>query len=235
MPKFAFALPVLPGKDARSVSRLLQARMSEYEESRRRAGVTMERAYEQPTPMGTFAVGYIEAERDFAQTMGAYLTSGLPIDTDLFAALEDVHGFDASQPPPAPEVVADWWDPEVKERRRGVAFTAPLLPGRTEAARAFATEAFVRRRDELTASRRALGNNGEVVILNSTPHGDLVCIYLEGHDPVEANRRFAASQLPYDVWFKQELKSVFPPEIDFNQPVPPVEQIWDWQRAPVRA
>jgi len=74
-----------------------------------------------------------------------------------------------------------------------------------------------------------------VVTLNQTPDGDILCVYLEGNDPVEGNRGFAASQRPYDVWFKQQLVGLVPPQIDFSQPVPPVEQIWDWHRASVTA
>jgi hypothetical protein len=29
------------------------------------------------------------------------------------------------------------------------------------------------------------------------------------------------------VWFKGECANVFPPEVDFNQPVPPVTPIFD--------
>jgi hypothetical protein len=58
--------------------------------------------------------------------------------------------------------------------------------------------------------------------------GSFLCAYLEAADPVDANRRFAASTRPYDVWFKDQLKDVFPPQIDFNQPLPPVESLFDF-------
>jgi hypothetical protein len=209
--------------------------MAEYEESRRQKGITMERVYEMATPMGAFVVAYVEADGGPA-AMQAMATSDLPIDRDFRAALQDVHGVDFSQPAgPPPEVLADWRDPEVRERRAGLAFFAPVLPGRTDAGRAFSREAFATRRDEFTASRRPLRQNVEVVTLNSTPQGDLVCVYLEGVDPVEANRGFAASQSPYDLWFKDQLRTIFPPEIDFSQPVPSVQTLWDWHTAPVRA
>ncbi|HVS43553.1 MAG TPA: DUF6176 family protein [Candidatus Dormibacteraeota bacterium] len=236
MPRSVIAFPVVPGKDASSVAAVLTARKNEYVESRERAGITMERAFEQPTPMGTFVVVYMEAERSIADSMAAVAASGLPIDRDFIAAVREVHGVDMTQPPPGrpPEIVGEWVDPDVRDRRRGLAFCAPLIPGRTDAGRAFAQEAFVSRRSELAESRRALGQNVEVVALNSTPAGDIICVYLEGHDPVEGNRGFAASQRSYDVWFKQQLATIFPPQIDFSQPVPPITQIWDWQRSTVR-
>src|SRR5207247_5532506 len=204
---------------------------AQYAESRRRAGVRLERVYLMPTPAGRFAVAYLEAERDFLETQGVFMSSGDPFDQEFMRRLGDVHGFDPTQPPPGPppEVVAEWWDPEARSRRHGLAFVAPLRPGSTDDARAFAREAFQDRVDELTASRRDIGQNGEVVVLNSTPMGDVVCVYLEGDDPAESNRRFAASQRPYDVWFKARCRDIFPDDIDFNEPLPPIEQIWDWQ------
>jgi hypothetical protein len=57
-------------------------------------------------------------------------------------------------------------------------------------------------------------------------------VYIEANDPVEANRLFAGSRTPYDVWFKESIKALFPPEIDFNQPLPPVEQVFDYVAEP---
>jgi len=58
------------------------------------------------------------------------------------------------------------------------------------------------------------------------PAGDVVAVYLEGDDPVEANRRFAASSAPFDRWFKDRCKEIFPAFIDFDQPVPRNEEIF---------
>jgi hypothetical protein len=58
--------------------------------------------------------------------------------------------------------------------------------------------------------------------------GDIAVVYLD--DPVRANREFAASQKPYDRWFKDQLKGIFPPCVDFDQPVPPNQQIFDSRR-----
>jgi hypothetical protein len=236
MANFSFAAPVVPGKDAHEIPKRLEARMTEYEESSKHAGITMDRAFLQPTPMGDFVVLYYECDNDFEAFMQTQATSGLAIDRDLFDWVKEIHGIDLTQPPPGPppELVAAWSDPDVKDRRVGLGFTAPLAPGKTDAARAFAKEAFEARRDELAASRRAIGGTHEYVFLNSTPAGDIVCVYVEGNDPLGANRRFAASQSPYDAWFKAECLKVFAPGIDFNQPLPEIQTIWDWVREPAR-
>jgi hypothetical protein len=233
MGKTAVAFPVIPGQDPKGVAELLRSRMDEYRESRTRAGVTMERAYQMDTPMGSFVVVYVEAEGDPGEAMASIAGSGLAIDRDFIEAVNRVHGVDMSQPPAGapPEVIADWQDPEVTDRKRGLAFCAPIIPGRTDAGRAFAHEAFVTRVAGLTESRQALGESVETVVVNSTPMGDIACVYLEGDDPVAANRGFAASTRPYDVWFKEQLTTIFPPEIDFGQPVPGVQEIWDWHRS----
>jgi hypothetical protein len=237
MPRFSFSTPVLPGRDAREVTEMLRGRQDEYEQSRRHAGISLERVYVQTTPMGDFVVVHFEADRDFPAISEASMTSGLAIDRDFYTKLSEVHGIDFSQPGPTPtlENVGEWIDPEVSERRPGLAFVAPLNPGAADAGRAFAREAFQARREGFAASRRALGVSVEIVTLQQTPEGDVICGYIEAPDPVEANRRFAASQGEFDVWFKGELKKIFPPFVDFDQPLPPIAQIWDWDRSAVSA
>jgi hypothetical protein len=53
--------PVLPGKDPRTIADEMRSRPREYEESRRRLGITLERAYLQHTPMGDFVTAYTES------------------------------------------------------------------------------------------------------------------------------------------------------------------------------
>lgn len=232
MEKFAGAFPVLPGKDAREVSGVLEGRDDEYRESRRRHGIHLERAYEMNTPMGTFLIAYIESDRPFMETNVDIAKSDLRVDKDFMAKVKEVHGFDATQPPPVdpPELLADFVDPDVTERKRGLAFVAPVMPGAEDKGRAFAKEAFQNRLQEHTASRRQLGVTREFIMLNHTPDGDVIAVYLEGDDPVEGNRRFAESRSEYDVWFKDQCKEIFPPDIDFNQPLPPISEVFDSER-----
>jgi hypothetical protein len=232
MYRFAQPFPTAPGKgesDIRSIAAYLTARPDEYLESRRRLGITMERVYVQQTPMGPVTIAYLEADRDFGSGMALMASSDLEVDRRFLDMVAEVHGVDMRRPPPGPppETVGTWTDPNLADRRRGLAFIAPLLPGKVDAGRAFAREAFQERAGELTESRRALSEIVEVVTVNSNPMGDFVCVYLEGADPVDANRRFASSTRPYDVWFRGRLKELFPPEVDFDQPLPPVTEVFD--------
>jgi hypothetical protein len=75
------------------------------------------------------------------------------------------------------------------------------------------------------------GLTREDIYLNRTPMGDILVVYMEGEHPWETNRQFAASQTPYDRWFKDELKKIFPDFIDFDQPVPQNEEVFSWAEA----
>ena len=227
MSRMALTFPVLPGKDGKQIANDLKSRPREYEESRRRLGITMERAYLQHTPMGDYVTAYLEAEGDALEAFAKLAASDLPIDRDMTEAAKEIHGADFTQPMPgpAPETVAAWIDPAVKGRGRGMALCAPLAPGANERARSFVADAY--HRDEFTASRRRLHVSEELLTLQSTPQGDIVGIYIEGDDPAQGNAGFAASQDPFDLWFKEELTKIFPPAIDWSKPVEGVEEIFD--------
>ena len=240
MVRAVLPFPVVPGKaeaDIRRIPERLKSDPEGYRESRRRGGVTMERAFWQHTPMGDFVVVYFETSGPLANVLAAPAQSDLDIDRFFVAAVKDLHGVDLTQMQAGPplETVGEWFDPLVSERRRGYAFCAPLAPGKTEEGRAFAREAFVTRIDEFTASRRALGECGEVVTLISTPQGDVISVYLEGADPKDANVRFAASTSPFDVWFKEQCARIFPPFVDFSQPVQGITEIFDSEALLARA
>jgi hypothetical protein len=227
MSRMAMVFPVVPGKDAREIANELKSRPREYEQSRRRLGITMERAYLQHTPMGDFVTAYIESEGDLLQQFGKLASSDLDVDRYFVKAVSEIHGADLTQPlpGPAPETVAAWVDSTAKGRGRGMAFCAPLTPGETDRARAFVADAY--HRDDFTASRRRLHVSEELITLHSTPQGDIVGIYIEGDDPAQGNRGFAASREPFDVWFKEQLATIFPASIDFSKPVEGVEEIFD--------
>jgi hypothetical protein len=230
MNRTVLAFPVLAGKtetDIRSISERFKAEPGAYVESRRRAGVTLERAYWQHTPMGDFVVAYTESEGPASAVIGAYARSTAELDRFFVAAVKDVHGIDVTALPdgPPPETVGEWVDPAVTERRRGMAFCAPIVPEHEHRGRTWAKETFGQ--EEMTQSRRALGQNLEVVTVTPTPAGPVAAVYLEGIDPFESNRNFATSAEPFNVRFRDELKILFPSFVDFDQPVQGITEIFD--------
>jgi hypothetical protein len=232
MGNFGFAFPVLAGKDDLLRQSLddIRARIGEYEESRHRAGITMERVWLQRNPDDSALLPvYIETEGGFEQVLDSFL-SGSDFDRWFVEVNKEISGVDLSAPEAgtAPEHIGSW-SASSPRRGEGVAFTVPLLAGKAEAARAFGQEAYQARREEMTESRQALGAYREEVFLQRTPMGELITVYAEGENVKSGNEGFAASQSPYDRWFKDQLKELFPRLVDFDQPLPPSQQLWDWR------
>ncbi len=231
MSSFGLVFPVLPGNQSviREVGSQMKERRAEYTQSRRRGGITFERAYLQNNPDGTsLTVAYLEADRSFSEAMKELLSSDIPLDRYFIEKNKEATGIDfgAGTLGPEPELVGEWVALDASRRGKGLAFAAPLQPGKTDAARQFATEAYVTRRTEMAESRSAKGLIREAIFVNQTPAGDVVVVYLEGNDPVDGNRQFAASNTSFDRWFKDRCKEVFAPFVNFDQPVPQNEEIF---------
>jgi len=105
--------------------------------------------------------------------------------------------------------------------RLGVA--VPILPGQFDRWREMVAE-LKRRDDEHQASMKAKGVDAEFVWLESTPAGEMVVVYQEGHDLQSYMRKVFESDEPFDRWFAEELRAVhgFDPEV----PPPPLEQVF---------
>jgi hypothetical protein len=238
MHRQVLVFPLLPGKsddDARGIADGFRERPQEYTESRRRLVVSLERAYLQSTPIGSFDVAHTESERPFDAFVADTAKSELPIDRFFVDTVRELHGFDLTQPPPGPasETIGAWFDPAVTTRGRGMAFVAPLLPGTEHAALAFIADAFSR--EDRTRPRRAWYQSAEVVTITATPSGEVAAVYLEGEDPFAGNVASAASSDPFDTWFKAELAKLFPAFIDVFQAVPGVTEIFDSAALPAGA
>ncbi len=84
----------------------------------------------------------------------------------------------------------------------------PLLPGKTEDARAFQRELDTARKADYDRSERRIGITKEVWYLASLPTGDQLVVYIESEDFGRAIGLFGASQDAFDVWFKGRLAEV---------------------------
>jgi hypothetical protein len=85
-------------------------------------------------------------------------------------------------------------------------FALPILPGKTEAARAFLHEVGGARKQELAECGQSVGITQEVWALQQTPQGDLFVVYVTGEDLAHGFTEFAASQTAFDRWFKDQVK-----------------------------
>ena len=84
----------------------------------------------------------------------------------------------------------------------------PLLPGKTEDARAFQRGLDTTRKAEYDQSERQIGITKEYWFIASAPSGDQLVVYIESPDFNRALGMFSQSQEPFDVWFKQRLAAV---------------------------
>ena len=100
----------------------------------------------------------------------------------------------------------------------------PILPGKTEAARAFLQELGGPRKQDLAACQVSVGVAKEMWAIQQTPQGDLLVSYMTGDDLAHAFKEFAASQSEFDRWFKQSLQETT--GADLNTPPPgPISEI----------
>ena len=112
MAALAMTLPLLPGKTEswkRWVQEMASTRLSEFQASRKRLGITREVSCLQQTPQGDMAILYIEAE-DMARVFQGLATSQDPFDALFRQNTQEFFGLDLTQPPtgPLPETVFDW-------------------------------------------------------------------------------------------------------------------------------
>ena len=106
-------------------------------------------------------------------------------------------------------------------------FALPILPGKTEAARAFLQELGGPRKQQLAASDQRLGLTKETWAIQQAPQGDLFVAYLAGENVAQAFEQFVASQDEFDRWFKQQLQETTGADMSTPSPGPMSEILAD--------
>ena len=84
----------------------------------------------------------------------------------------------------------------------------PLLPGKTEDARAFQRELDTTRKADYDRSARRIGITKEHWFIAAVPGGDQLVVYMESEDFGRALGLFSASEDEFDRWFKRRLADV---------------------------
>jgi hypothetical protein len=103
-------------------------------------------------------------------------------------------------------------------------FTLPILPGKTEAARAFLQELEGPRKQELSACGQSVGINKEIWAIQQTPQGDMLVAYMAGENIAQAFAQVAASQTAFDRWFKQQVQETTGADLN-TPPAGPISEI----------
>jgi len=99
-----------------------------------------------------------------------------------------------------------------------VCFALPVLPGKTEGARAFMEELEGSRKAAYAASEQRIGIVKESWYLQQTAGGDLLVAYMESPDFAKALELFGQSTDEFDEWFKARMLDVT--GVDLSQPLP---------------
>lgn len=109
-----------------------------------------------------------------------------------------------------------------------IAFAAPMLPGKTDTDReAMASCASGARKAEHVASRARAGIARESAWIQSTPNGDVAVVVLEAPDIQTAMTNLAASEDPFDRWFRDIVREAH--GIDLAAGFEPPEQVLDFR------
>jgi hypothetical protein len=105
----------------------------------------------------------------------------------------------------------------------------PVLPGKSEQARAFAREIAGPRRRDFDDSQARISATRETWAIQSTPDGELMLVWFETPDIEKAFATLAESSEPFDVWFRQQALEVSGVDLGSPAEEPPPEVVVDWK------
>jgi hypothetical protein len=109
----------------------------------------------------------------------------------------------------------------------GIVLTFPILAGKVEAWRRFCQELSGSRQKPYEASRQRLGITREQLALVDTAFGATAVTTLEAPDVAQALGQIIASNLPFDVWYRERLQEVHGVNLagyeQFAQRAPPLQ------------
>lgn len=232
----AIMFHILPGKTPKVIEFAREAlgpRLGEHEESRRRLGMTTEKAWIENTNAGDILIFYLEAgdlERAFKMMGESEHAYDLWFRNEM-SALTGVDLGDSGALTPS-ELVFESPALEPKAPGGSVATVYPVLPGKKDEWLRLLRELKGPRDEEYRGYLWRYGLTVEKLFLQAMPKGEMVIMYAEGDAPAEAIARFARSHHPFDVWLREEM--LYLNGIDFirRQTAPPPHLILDWKTVP---
>ncbi len=206
-----------------------EQRFSEHEESRRRLGISHERAWIETSNEGDLLIFYFEGD-DLDRSMMIIGESDNLHDIwfrEKIFALTGADLCDYRQIKPAELLYASQ---ETGTNEAASAATAfPVLPGKVDELRFWLHDATVTRADDYRDYQQRYGLGGERFFLRHTGQGDMIIMYAEGEDPAAAIARFARSSHPFDVWMREELLNLCGIDFIRRQTAPPPRLVLDWK------
>lgn len=117
----------------------------------------------------------------------------------------------------------------------GIVLTFPIVAGKVEAWRRFCQEMSFSRKPDHEASRLRQGITLERLALIETAFGSAAATTLEADDIVQALNNILTSDLPFDRWYREQIKTLHGINLTryepFSQPTPPPESqemLFEW-------
>jgi hypothetical protein len=104
----------------------------------------------------------------------------------------------------------------------------PVLPGKSDQARAFARDVMGARRREFDESQARFEATRETWSLQSTPDGELMLVWFEAPDIEKGFALLAESTEPFDVWFRAQVQETTGFDLAAPPEAPPPEVLVDW-------
>jgi len=111
-----------------------------------------------------------------------------------------------------------------------LAFVASILPGKQEAWRRFYQALEGSRRHQYEELHKRLHITKELVWLTEMPQGDVAIAYLEADEPEQMIPDLAASNLPFDCWFKEQLLELYGLDVEKQWAKQLNELVFAWSR-----
>ncbi len=99
-----------------------------------------------------------------------------------------------------------------------LAFTLPVMPGKKAALEELAKSVSGPKRKEYDTSEKKLKIDRETWFVENSPQGDTWILYAEGKDLEKSFAKWVASKEPFDLWFKEQVRTIS--GVDFNNPPP---------------
>jgi hypothetical protein len=105
----------------------------------------------------------------------------------------------------------------------------PVLPGKVEAARAFAKETMGAQRSGFNESQKRGGITRETWSIQETPDGNaLVLVWFESPDPEKSFAELAQDPSDFAVWFRRQVKEISGVDLA-EAPEGGPELVLDWE------
>lgn len=203
---------------------LIGPNYDQYEASRARFGLTQQTTVSQETPMGNFALIYMEGA-DLGETSKQMATSPDAWDVDWRQMTSGLHGADFNDEQAlsfASKLVLNTGDLDDEAKKSTTPFLF-FMPLAQPSAGALLNELESLSPEKLEQHRNARSNIGvleEKIFLQETAVGPGLVIYWESLDPAASLDQLLSSEESYDIWLQENFASYH------ALPIDQIEGIW---------